>query len=60
MSAARAKKKPQEEFNLFDALKMLEKEKGIVLSYSKLTPCFGNSSRYGVIGLCGSLPLPMN
>lgn len=27
MSAARAKKKPQEEFNLFDALKMLEKEK---------------------------------
>ena len=33
MSAARAKKKPQEEFNLFDALKMLEKEKGIPVDY---------------------------
>ena len=33
MSAARAKKKPQEEFNIFDAMKMLEKEKGIPVDY---------------------------
>ena len=33
MSAARAKKKQQEEFNLFDALKLLEKEKGIPVDY---------------------------
>ena len=33
MSAARAKKKQQEEFNLFEALKMLENEKGIPVDY---------------------------
>lgn len=33
MSAARAKKKQEEQFDLFDALKLLEKEKGIPVDY---------------------------
>ena len=33
MSAARAKKKQEEQFDLFDALKLLETEKGIPVDY---------------------------